>query len=155
MRIEQGKIYVGTEPETKNSARGPFVTFRASFPNPKDAPQGTERVWYGVSAFDELAMQGLRDVHKGDEISFSGGFQTSNWTSRDGEKQVTPQLYLNAVLGVKAGTPYGGNQQPAAAHAAPAPSAMRAVADRHKLGSTPIPDAELSALDDGGEPLPF
>lgn len=143
MRIEQGKIYVGTEPETRISARGPFVTFRASFPNPKDAPQGTERVWYNVSAFDEQVMKDLKDAHKGDEISFSGGLVSSNWTSREGIKQVTQQLYLNAVMAVKAGTPYGSNQQPAAAQAAPTPSAMRAVADRHKLGSTPIPDSDL------------
>jgi hypothetical protein len=155
MRIEKGKLFVSTEPEIKVSRNGDqYMVFRGNFPNKKDAPRELARVWYGVSVFDAEVLASLQGLAKGDELDFTGTLGTDNWDHAQNGPQATVKLFINGVLGIrrdsgqqqKTAAPAGGNQR----------AAMAAVAGKHKLGVTPVVDADFGDL--GNEPtedLPF
>lgn len=160
MRIEKGSIYVGTEPETRVTRSGDkFLTFRASMPNPKDAPQGTARVWYGVSVFDAEVLAALEGIAKGDKLTFQGSLGSNNFTDRENNARTEAKLFINAVLGVEKDQGYGNNAAPQNQGAGGGQkAAMAQVARKNGLAGGPIAPSNLDFGQLGQDPtedLPF
>lgn len=142
MWIERADVRLVTDAETRYTPSGSeVVNARVGFPAPKNAPEGAERVWYSLSAFD-AAAEALRGAAKGSTLVFKGRVESRSYTTRDGTKKVEPSLIVSEVYEVRAPQPFESR------------AATQAVGARQQARAAQ-PAAPADVFEGGDEDLPF